>query len=290
MNRDQIKYIAMFTMLLNHIANIFLEPGTLLFEVMVDVGYFTAITMCYFLVEGYGYTHSKEKYGKRLLLFALLSEIPFCLALTEEGTISFVSMNMIFTLFLCFLILYAMEKIPSGTRQTLCIWGLIFASAYSDWALLAPIFTYWFASCGLRDEQGKMLPSGNENADQKNRPAGSENADQKNRPAGSENVGQKSHPAGNQNPDRKKLLWGVFGKAMLFFGLLNLVENIETTTPVLAVVRSLGATAGILLSALCIIYLYDGKRSENHRTFSKWFFYIFYPAHLLILGVLRIAV
>ena len=27
-NRDEIKYIAMMTMLLNHIANIFLEPGT----------------------------------------------------------------------------------------------------------------------------------------------------------------------------------------------------------------------------------------------------------------------
>lgn len=278
MNRDQIKYAAMFTMLLNHIANIFLEPGTLLFEMMVDVGYFTAITMCYFLVEGYGYTRSKEKYGKRLLLFALISEIPFCLAFTEEGTISFVSMNMLFTLFLCFLILYAMEKIPSGTRRILCILGLVFASAYSDWALLAPIFTYWFASCGLRDAQGKMLPAGSRNADPESHLAGSKNAD------------LKSHPADSQDPDRKNFLWKVFGKAMLFFGLLNLVENMGQTTPVRAVVQSLGATAGILLSALCIIYLYNGKRSEKHRTFSKWFFYIFYPAHLLILGILRIAI
>ncbi|WP_342980011.1 MULTISPECIES: TraX family protein [unclassified Ruminococcus] len=278
MNRDQIKYVAMFTMLLNHIANIFLEPGTFLFEVMVDVGYFTAITMCYFLVEGYGYTRSKEKYGKRLLLFALISEIPFCLAFTEEGTISFVSMNMLFTLFLCFLILYAMEKIPSGTRRILCILGLVFASAYSDWALLAPIFTYWFASCGLRDAQGKMLPAGSRNADPESHLAGSKNAD------------LKSHPADSQDPDRKNFLWKVFGKAMLFFGLLNLVENMGQTTPVRAVVQSLGATAGILLSALCIIYLYNGKRSEKHRTFSKWFFYIFYPAHLLILGILRIAI
>ena len=56
MNRDQIKFLAIITMTCNHIANIFLTPGTLLFEVMIDIGYFTAITMCYFLVEGYGYT------------------------------------------------------------------------------------------------------------------------------------------------------------------------------------------------------------------------------------------
>ena len=72
MNRDQIKFLAIITMTCNHIANIFLTPGTLLFEVMIDIGYFTAITMCYFLVEGYYYTHSRKQYGQRLLLFALL--------------------------------------------------------------------------------------------------------------------------------------------------------------------------------------------------------------------------
>nr|WP_295277884.1 TraX family protein [uncultured Blautia sp.] len=250
MNREQIKYIAMFTMLLNHIANIFLKSDTLLFQVLVDVGYFTAITMCYFLVEGYSYTHSKEKYGKRLLLFAVFSELPFCLAFTEEGIIRFVNMNMLFTLFLCFLILYAMEKIPSGKYQTLCILGLVFLSVYSDWALLAPVFTYWFASCGAVGLQGKMFSAG----------------------------------------ERNKRLWSVFGKAMLFFGILNLIENLETTTPVIGILQSLGAVSGILFSGLCIIYLYNGKRSRKHPAFSKWFFYIFYPAHLLVLGILRLAI
>ena len=53
LNRDIIKYIAMVTMLLNHIANVFLPHGTILYEILVDIGYFTAPTMCYFLVEGY---------------------------------------------------------------------------------------------------------------------------------------------------------------------------------------------------------------------------------------------
>ena len=35
MHRDQIKFLAIITMTCNHIANIFLTPGTLLFEVMI---------------------------------------------------------------------------------------------------------------------------------------------------------------------------------------------------------------------------------------------------------------
>ena len=70
LTRDAIKYLAIFTMLLNHIANVLLPENTILWEVLVDIGYFTAITMCYFLVEGFYYTHSRRKYGERLLIFA----------------------------------------------------------------------------------------------------------------------------------------------------------------------------------------------------------------------------
>lgn len=61
MNRDTIKYIAMITMLLNHVSFIFLEPGTVLAEILTAVGYFTAPVMCYFLVEGMTYTRSPKK-------------------------------------------------------------------------------------------------------------------------------------------------------------------------------------------------------------------------------------
>ena len=78
MNRDTIKYIAMITMLLNHVSFIFLEPGTVLAEILTAVGYFTAPVMCYFLVEGMTYTRSPKKYGQRLLLKSLIFTPMFC--------------------------------------------------------------------------------------------------------------------------------------------------------------------------------------------------------------------
>ncbi len=72
LNRDQIKYIAVFTMLLNHVANIFLQPGTFACEALKDIGYFTAPVMCWFLVEGYRYTRSVKKYAGRLQSLPLL--------------------------------------------------------------------------------------------------------------------------------------------------------------------------------------------------------------------------
>ena len=59
-SQNVLKYIAMGTMLLNHIAAIFLPAGTVLCELFTAVGYFTAISMVYFLVEGYGYTVRSE--------------------------------------------------------------------------------------------------------------------------------------------------------------------------------------------------------------------------------------
>ena len=40
LTRDAIKYLAIFTMLLNHIANVLLPENTILWEVLVDIGYF----------------------------------------------------------------------------------------------------------------------------------------------------------------------------------------------------------------------------------------------------------
>ena len=43
---------------------------------------------------------------------------------------------------------------------------------------------------------------------------------------------------------------------------------------------------GILMVPLIIIFCYNGKGGKKNA-FNKWFFYIFYPAHLLILGIIK---
>lgn len=232
LNRDVIKYIAMFTMFLNHVANVFLVPGTLGYEVLVDIGYFTAITMCYFLVEGYQYTHSKRNYGIRLLIFAILSEYPFLFAFRNHG----VAMNMMFTLFICFLILVVREKVENSTLQTILVVLLVCVTIISDWAILAAIFTILF------DEW---------------------------------------------KGDRKKI-WDAYKIAIGAFGVMNLLGNLDVYSVPKAILCALGSCMGILCSGLVIQYLYNGKRAVHGRTISKWFFYIFYPAHLLLLGYLAL--
>lgn len=145
MNRDAIKMLAMFTMLLNHIANALLPAGQPLTNLFLFIGYFTAVTMCYFLVEGYGYTRSKRNYAARLLVFALLSQLPYQLAFPDYGMAGFVQLNMLFTLLLCFLVLLVQEKVHDRVLRGVCIVLLICASLFCDWALLAPIFTLLFS-------------------------------------------------------------------------------------------------------------------------------------------------
>lgn len=238
LTRDAIKYIAMFTMLLNHIADIFLRTGTWLCEIFTAVGYFTAISMIYFLVEGYDYTHSKKKYFLRLILFGFLSEIPYCLALTTEGIISFYGLNMMFTLALCFGLIWILDNMKSAIMKVIISVLFIGLSVLCSWAILAPIYTLFF-------------------------------------------IWAKS------SEKRKK---AAFAISIFLFGLMSFLGGIEHFTMSENILYALLSMIGMGLAGICILYLYNGKQSVKGKNFSKWFFYSFYPVHLLILGIIRISI
>lgn len=229
MSRDSIKMLAMFTMLLNHIANALLPAGAPLTNLFLFIGYFTAVTMCYFLVEGYGYTRSKRRYAARLLVFAVIAQFPYQLAFPGNGMAGFVQFNMLFTLLLCFLILLVQEKVPVPLARDALILLLVAGSLFCDWALLAPVFTLLFSWA------------------------------------------KDSRP-------RKKAAFAV--AALLYGGMAWLGSG--------QFVDAVGCAVPILVSGFFLLYLYNGQRAARGRTFYKWFFYGFYPAHLLVLGIMRV--
>lgn len=229
-NRDAIKYFAAFAMLLNHIAVIFLEPGTALYFVFTYIGYFTAITMCFFLVEGYDYTRSKRKYAARLLIFAVISQMPYYLAFRDF------QLNMLFTLFFCFLILYVKENVIIPEKRTAFILLLVFVTVFCDWSLFAAVFTLFFSECR-------------------------------------ENGGW-----------NKKNLMKYYGISAVVFACFNF----NPARPILqALVLAALSSTGIVLSGIVVIHYYNGERAAHGRTFSKYFFYLFYPVHLICLVLIR---
>lgn len=238
LSRDAIKYIAVLTMLLNHIANVLLVPGSVWYECMVNIGYFTAFAMCSFLVEGYEHTKSKKKYAQRLLLFAAVSELPFCLAFTKDGIVEFTGTNMIFTLFICFCLIYVIKEMADSGKKTVLIIFLVLITAYGDWGLLAPLMVTLFVR-------------------------------------------------GQSSEAEMKKSWCM---AILFFGILNVLERLETVGLWAGIGYGIGSMVGPALAGICILYLYDEKKGMCGKPFSKWFFYVFYPAHLLVLGILRICI
>ena len=79
-----------------------------------------------------------------------------------------------------------------------------------------------------------------------------------------------------------------FLAAMLLFGLTSFAGGVGRFSPGRNLLASLGCMAGIALAGVAILCLYNGRRAQRGRRFFQWFFYLFYPLHLLLLGLLRL--
>lgn len=237
LNRDVIKYIAMVTMLLNHVAHVFLVRGTVLHEVFEDVGYFTAPVMCYFLVEGYSYTRSKVRYGLRLLIFTVISQGPFYLALRMSvGDLPF-TFNMFYTLFCSFLLLVAREKVTNPRwRNAACV-ILVLMTVIGDWQIFAALLVFLLA----------------------------------------EDWGNK-----------KKMMMHYGVVAFIYFLFITRNYMWENYGLPASLVHGFFGCLGIVVAGVTVLFFYNGRRARHGRNFSKWFFYIFYPAHLLILYLVSV--
>ena len=100
MTWNVLKWVAIAAMLIDHTAAVlggWLPP--LCSGLMRDVGRIAFPIFAYGIAQGCVYTHSARRYLGRLLLFAVLSELPYQLALEQPLPPRFATTNVFFTLF-----------------------------------------------------------------------------------------------------------------------------------------------------------------------------------------------
>ncbi len=120
-----LKWMAIILMAIDHIGAVIVEPMLIhptlyqvkdwdmlynFYMVLRALGRFSFPMFCFLMVEGFGHTRSKAKYMRNIVIFAMISEIPFDLAL--KGALWDISyQNVFFTLALGLLAIWSGEEI-----------------------------------------------------------------------------------------------------------------------------------------------------------------------------------
>lgn len=219
-----LKLIAVITMLIDHtgatvIRAVMRQPAIAsdpelqklwasIYRISRDIGRIAFPIFCFLIVEGFLHTRSPRKYAGRLFLFALISEIPFDIALKGEWFYPY-SQNVYFTLLFGLLVLMALTYFRDKPWLSLPVMAAGMYAAY----LLKTDYSYK----------------------------------------------------------------GVFLIIILY--LLRYTRLYQCIGGAAAVTWELPAPI-----AFIPVWLYNGKRGWN----MKYFFYWFYPVHLMVLYLLKI--
>ncbi|MCR5303842.1 MAG: conjugal transfer protein TraX [Lachnospiraceae bacterium] len=229
----KLKVVAVLTMLIDHIgaalyypvlSNIYFGNTALseqIYQSMRNIGRIAFPIFAFLLVEGFLKTHDRRKYAMRLLMFAIISEIPFQLAFYSEFAFAF--RNVFFTLFLGFLTIWGLERtgITSLFDEGISLWDKTVRFLLSSLLISLSMFIAFSVDCDY-DYRGIMLI----------------------------------------------VIFYIFREVRLFsvvFGYLSFLFEPWA------------------LPAFVMLYFYNGERGRQH----KFFYYIFYPAHLMVLYLVR---
>ena len=127
MDAFTIKFIAIICMTLDHVKWFFpnlVNPYTMYF------GRVAFPLFAFMITEGYIHTSDLKKYIKRLVIFALISQIPFMLFRTFVG--DYMMGNVLFTMIFGLLAIIALDKIENTLYSTLAVVACFLAGYFLD--------------------------------------------------------------------------------------------------------------------------------------------------------------
>ena len=148
LNGFHLKLIAVCTMFIDHMGDT-LFPGVMWLRCIGRVAF---PLFCFLIAEGCVHTHDRKKYALRLLVFALLSEIPFNL-MTGRAVWNPYDQNVLWTLLLgaavCWLMDGALKRrtapafVLTGAAMVAAFWLLeVFCTDYGGWGMLLVAMFY----------------------------------------------------------------------------------------------------------------------------------------------------
>ena len=205
-----------------------------IYETMRLIGRIAFPIYCYLIVEGYKHTKNVAKYALRLGIFAIISEVPFDLALTGRWFSTSYS-NVFFTLLIGLLV----------------ILGISYVEKFHKWWMERSLDTFL----------GKLFILG----------------------AGAIVVFIGGYVA-------EVFLCTDYGLAgvvaIVIMYLLRNIPWIGFAAAVLALTVLTSSTEIVALVGLLPLWYYNGKRGRS----IKYFFYAFYPVHLLLFWLMTVLI
>ncbi len=212
-----LKVVAVISMVVDHCACYLLEEGTVLYDAMRCVGRIAFPVFALLLAEGFRHSRNRMKYFLMLLVFAVVSEVPWHLLNGADGT-----RNVMFTLALGAAALAWVDRLRE--RRVLCGCSVLLTALLAAW---------------LEVDFG----------------------------------------------------WRGVLMAVLFYLLGNSGKQPDSSCRMLQIMFAfpLMMHYGIMGAALAstVLFLYDGRRGFIRGSVSKYAFYAFYPAHLLVIAFCR---
>lgn len=250
---------------------------TLIYEFMRSIGRLSFPIFCFFIVEGMFHTRSKLKYAIRMFIFALISEIPFDIALF--GKISdFKHQNVYFTLLIGLVAIWgiiALRKKMDENKMKRWAWILctvlitgastyvssLLKTDYSVIGVLAIIMIYMVKVCKKDDLLALPAVFGTGMA-----------------------VCWQFRTISQIPFSLVATFAGIL--AIMYLSLWEFLNKEKMIVAGILVLCATNASEIAALAALFMIHVYNGEKGKG----SKLLFYAFYPAHLAVLAVFGVLI